>query len=177
MEPPAADLDLRNISFLLSNTLLPADGVTVPGVLEFLKWREGGEFLRWIGGIWREVRPRAVAPALWVAVAVCLAMSVMLLVEVVSMAAVSLAVKLLRLSPERRYRWEPIAAGDDPEAASLAFPMVLVQIPMYNEREVYKLSIGAACALSWPSDRIIIQVLDDSTDPTVKFYNYNNGKL
>ncbi|KAJ8459996.1 hypothetical protein OPV22_032922 [Ensete ventricosum] len=177
MEPPAAaaaapssaaDLDLRNISFLLSNILLPPDGVTVPGVLEFLKWREGGEFLRRIGGIWGEVRPWAVAPALRVAVAVCLAMSVMLLVEVVSMAAVSLAVKLLRRSPERRYRCEPIAAGDDPEAASLAFPMVLVQIPMYNEREVYKLSIGSACALSWPSDRIIIQVLDDSTDPTVK---------
>uniref|UniRef100_J3MCN7 glucomannan 4-beta-mannosyltransferase n=2 Tax=Oryza brachyantha TaxID=4533 RepID=J3MCN7_ORYBR len=46
--------------------------------------------------------------------------------------------------------------------------MVLVQIPMYNEREVYRLSIGAACGLSWPSDRLIVQVLDDSTDPTVK---------
>lgn len=34
--------------------------------------------------------------------------------------------------------------------------------------QVYKLSIGAACALTWPPDRIIIQVLDDSTDPFVK---------
>lgn len=34
--------------------------------------------------------------------------------------------------------------------------------------QVYQLSIGAACSLSWPSDRIIIQVLDDSTDPIVK---------
>lgn len=34
--------------------------------------------------------------------------------------------------------------------------------------QVYKLSIGAACGLSWPSDRIFIQVLDDSTDPTIK---------
>ncbi|MFS8011709.1 putative glucomannan 4-beta-mannosyltransferase [Helianthus anomalus] len=39
---------------------------------------------------------------------------------------------------------------------------------MFNEREVYQLSIGAACGLSWPSDRIVIQVLDDSTDPLVK---------
>jgi len=46
--------------------------------------------------------------------------------------------------------------------------MVLVQIPMYNEREVYKLSIGAACALEWPTERFVIQVLDDSTDPVVK---------
>lgn len=30
------------------------------------------------------------------------------------------------------------------------------------------MSIGAACKLSWPSDRIVIQVLDDSTDQTIK---------
>ena len=34
--------------------------------------------------------------------------------------------------------------------------------------QVYKLSIGAACGLSWPADRLVIQVLDDSTDPTIK---------
>lgn len=34
--------------------------------------------------------------------------------------------------------------------------------------QVYKVSIGAACNLSWPSDRLVIQVLDDSTDPTIK---------
>lgn len=33
---------------------------------------------------------------------------------------------------------------------------------------MYKLSIGAACGLSWPSDRVIVQVLDDSTDPVIK---------
>jgi hypothetical protein len=33
--------------------------------------------------------------------------------------------------------------------------------------QVYQLSIGAACGLSWPSDRIIIQILDDSTDPAI----------
>lgn len=30
------------------------------------------------------------------------------------------------------------------------------------------MSIGAACGLSWPADRLVIQVLDDSTDPVVK---------
>jgi len=34
--------------------------------------------------------------------------------------------------------------------------------------QVYQVSIGAACGLSWPSDRIIVQVLDDSTDPVIK---------
>ncbi|XWS75267.1 hypothetical protein CRYUN_Cryun01aG0071400 [Craigia yunnanensis] len=37
-----------------------------------------------------------------------------------------------------------------------------------KKRFVYQLSIGAACGLSWPADRIIIQVLDDSTDPAIK---------
>jgi hypothetical protein len=36
--------------------------------------------------------------------------------------------------------------------------------------KVYKLSIGAACALEWPSDRFVVQVLDDSTDPAVKVH-------
>ncbi|KAK4282453.1 hypothetical protein QN277_013830 [Acacia crassicarpa] len=48
------------------------------------------------------------------------------------------------------------------------FPMVLVQIPMCNEREVYAQSIGAACQLDWPKDRILIQVLDDSSDGHVQ---------
>uniref|UniRef100_A0A0E0CVS9 glucomannan 4-beta-mannosyltransferase n=1 Tax=Oryza meridionalis TaxID=40149 RepID=A0A0E0CVS9_9ORYZ len=133
-----------------------------------------------IAAAWAVVRARAVAPVLQFAVWACMAMSVMLVLEVAYMSLVSLvAVKLLRRVPERRYKWEPITTGsggdgdgEDEEAATggreAAFPMVLVQIPMYNEKEVYKLSIGAACALTWPPDRIIIQVLDDSTDPAIK---------
>lgn len=34
--------------------------------------------------------------------------------------------------------------------------------------QVYKISIGAACKLSWPTDRFVIQVLDDSTDLVIK---------
>ncbi|KAJ0975333.1 hypothetical protein J5N97_017298 [Dioscorea zingiberensis] len=67
---------------------------------------------------------------------------------------------------DEKYKWE--ALKEDLELGTSAFPMVLVQIPMFNEKEVYKLSIGAACGLTWPRDRIIIQVLDDSTDPIVK---------
>ncbi|CAJ2665496.1 xyloglucan glycosyltransferase 4-like [Trifolium pratense] len=49
-----------------------------------------------------------------------------------------------------------------------SFPMVLVQIPMCNEREVYSQSIGAACQLDWPKDRILVQVLDDSDDANLQ---------
>ncbi|KAF8720489.1 hypothetical protein HU200_023734 [Digitaria exilis] len=117
----------------------------------------------------------AAAWALRAAVWACLAASAMLVAEAAYMGLASLAAAAsLWRRPERRYRWEPMPGGGsdgdveaDPTAAE--FPMVLVQIPMYNEREVYKLSIGAACALTWPPDRIIIQVLDDSTDPIIKF--------
>ncbi|XP_073013223.1 glucomannan 4-beta-mannosyltransferase 9-like isoform X1 [Typha latifolia] len=119
-----------------------------------------------IGLIWQQIRAPVIVPLLRSAVFLCLAMSVMLLVEKVYMAVVIIFIKLLGRRPEKKYRWEPMK--DDVELGNSAYPMVLVQIPMYNEKEVYQLSIGAACGLSWPSDRIIVQVLDDSTDPVIK---------
>ncbi|KAG5252236.1 xyloglucan glycosyltransferase [Salix suchowensis] len=44
------------------------------------------------------------------------------------------------------------------------YPMVLVQIPMCNEREVYQQSISACCVQDWPKERMLIQVLDDSDE-------------
>lgn len=43
-------------------------------------------------------------------------------------------VKLFKRKPEKVYKWE--AMEDDVECGSASFPMVLVQIPMYNEKEV-----------------------------------------
>ncbi|KAJ3700131.1 hypothetical protein LUZ61_003836 [Rhynchospora tenuis] len=119
-----------------------------------------------IGVIWQQIKAPVIVPLLRLSVFLCLVMSIMLLVEKVYMAIVIILVKLFGRGPHKRYRFEPIR--DDLELGNSAYPMVLVQIPMYNEREVYQLSIGAACGLSWPSDRIIIQVLDDSTDPVIK---------
>jgi len=36
--------------------------------------------------------------------------------------------------PEKRYKWE--ALKEDVELGNSTYPMVLVQVPMYNEREV-----------------------------------------
>ncbi|CAL9184485.1 unnamed protein product [Musa hybrid cultivar] len=119
-----------------------------------------------MGLVWQQIKAPVMVPLLRLAVFLCLVMSVMLVVEKAYMAVVIVLVKLFGRRPEKRYRWEPMR--DDLELGSSSYPMVLVQIPMYNEKEVYQLSIGAACGLSWPSDRIIIQVLDDSTDPVIK---------
>lgn len=175
---------------------------------------------------WSQVRAPVIVPLLRLAVAVCLTMSVLLFLERVYMAVVISGVRLLRLRPDRRYRCDPLPE-DDPELGSSAFPVVLVQIPMFNEREVrthrlppaaalhcsampplpakrplqrfysgfvgslitlvalrwwchgracvrslqvYQLSIGAVCGLSWPADRLVVQVLDDSTDEVIKVW-------
>ncbi|KAF5739835.1 xyloglucan glycosyltransferase 12 [Tripterygium wilfordii] len=60
------------------------------------------------------------------------------------------------------------AVADLESGESGYFPMVLVQIPMCNEKEVYQQSIAAVCNLDWPKSNILIQVLDDSDDPTTQ---------
>ena len=46
------------------------------------------------------------------------------------------------------------------------YPPVTVQLPIYNERHVVERLLEAVAKLSWPADRLQIQVLDDSTDDT-----------
>ncbi len=46
------------------------------------------------------------------------------------------------------------------------FPMVTVQLPIYNEYYVVERLLRAVCSLDYPRDRLEIQVLDDSTDET-----------
>ncbi|KAG5402018.1 hypothetical protein IGI04_016625 [Brassica rapa subsp. trilocularis] len=115
---------------------------------------------------WEQARAIVVVPFFKFLVALCLIMSVMYFVEVMYMGIVVAYVKLFKRKPEKVYKWE--AMENDAECGSKSFPMVLVQIPMYNEKEVCEQSIAAACKISWPSNRIIIQVLDDSTDQASK---------
>uniref|UniRef100_A0A0D9Z824 glucomannan 4-beta-mannosyltransferase n=1 Tax=Oryza glumipatula TaxID=40148 RepID=A0A0D9Z824_9ORYZ len=154
------------LDFTYLVTVVGEGSSTSPGSGGGAWWREA-----WVGA-----RSRAVAPALQVGVWACMVMSVMLVVEATYNSAVSVAARLVGWRPERRFKWEPLGggagagAGDEEkgEAAAAAYPMVMVQIPMYNELEVYKLSIGAVCGLKWPKERLIIQVLDDSTDAFIK---------
>ncbi len=46
------------------------------------------------------------------------------------------------------------------------WPVVTVQLPVYNERYVATRLIDAVCCFDYPRDRLEIQVLDDSTDDT-----------
>jgi cellulose synthase/poly-beta-1,6-N-acetylglucosamine synthase-like glycosyltransferase len=48
------------------------------------------------------------------------------------------------------------------------YPTVCVQLPMFNEHAVARRVIEAASAMTWPADRLSVQVLDDSTDPDTR---------
>ncbi|KAH9619320.1 hypothetical protein KSS87_002806 [Heliosperma pusillum] len=75
-------------------------------------------------------------------------------------------IKLRKIKP--RFEGDPFESNDA-EIPGCNYPMVLVQIPMCNEREVYETSISAVCQLDWPKDRILIQVLDDSDDESIQW--------
>ena len=47
------------------------------------------------------------------------------------------------------------------------YPLVTIQLPIYNEKYVAQRLIRAVCDMDYPKDRLEIQVLDDSTDETV----------
>ncbi len=53
-----------------------------------------------------------------------------------------------------------------PDDKDLEWPSVVVQLPIYNEREVVERLVEAVSRLDYPRDRLAVQLLDDSTDET-----------
>ena len=76
----------------------------------------------------------------------------------------------LRLRDERLQRTTRSRANRTPFRGkyvdSFNWPAVTVQLPVYNELHVIRRLIDACAGLDYPSDRLQIQVLDDSTDIT-----------
>ncbi|GER57104.1 cellulose synthase like [Striga asiatica] len=86
------------------------------------------------GVLWELIKAPVIVPVLNLCVYICLAMSIMVFMERLYMGVVIVLVKLFWKKPEKRYRWEPMRDADL-EMGSANFPMVLVQIPMFNEKE------------------------------------------
>lgn len=87
--------------------------------------------------IWDVIKVPLVIPFLRVAVVLCLMVSLMLFCERVYMSIVIVLVKLFGRKPDKRYNFEPLR--DDVESGNSNYPHVLIQIPMFNEREVHDL--------------------------------------
>ncbi|KAF7817176.1 putative xyloglucan glycosyltransferase 5 [Senna tora] len=76
-------------------------------------------------------------------------------------------IKYKKMKP--KLEGDPFNFDDIEEGSACNYPMVLVQIPMCNEREVYEQSISAVCQIDWPRDCLLIQVLDDSDDESIQW--------
>src|SRR5918999_4500089 len=59
-------------------------------------------------------------------------------------------------------------AATVPGRLPATWPTVCVQLPMFNEHAVARRVVEAAGAMTWPVDRLTVQVLDDSTDPDTR---------
>lgn len=96
-------------------------------------------------------------------VAFCLIISLLVFIEGVYMNLVVLYVKLFKRKPEKVYKWEPMQ--EDIELGDESYPMVLVQIPMYNEKEVCNLYF-----ISWTDIlRLISKIYIDRKYKDVRF--------
>lgn len=70
----------------------------------------------------------------------------------------------LYLKSKRDRRLHPVP---NPEVKLGEWPMVTIQLPIYNELYVVERLIEAVCAFDYPRELLEIQVLDDSNDETV----------
>jgi cellulose synthase/poly-beta-1,6-N-acetylglucosamine synthase-like glycosyltransferase len=61
--------------------------------------------------------------------------------------------------------------------ALVSYPMVTVQLPVYNEKYVVKRLLESIVLLNYPKDRLQIQVLDDSTDATTDIVKETIARL
>ncbi|GJN10365.1 hypothetical protein PR202_ga28453 [Eleusine coracana subsp. coracana] len=109
---------------------------------------------------WVRFRAAYVAPPLQLLADACV---VLFLVQSADRIVQSLGCFYIRL---RRIKPKPVspALPDEEDPSAGYYPMVLVQIPMCNEKEVYQQSIAAVCNLDWPRSNLMVQVLDDSDD-------------
>ncbi|KAL6518858.1 Xyloglucan glycosyltransferase 4 [Orobanche hederae] len=121
-------------------------------------WEAQNNLVRWVYVGWLDFRADYVAPGIVTLSRFCIVLFMIQSLDRLVQCLGWFWIKLKKLKPvvEEGEAWD-IEDGS-------SFPMVLVQIPMCNEKEVYEQSIAAACQLDWPKDRFLVQVLDDSDD-------------
>ncbi|XP_022981953.1 probable xyloglucan glycosyltransferase 5 [Cucurbita maxima] len=114
---------------------------------------------------WLTFRADYIAPLIQTLSKFCIVLFLIQSVDRMILCFGCLWIKCKRIEP--KIQGDPFRL-DDVEGAGHKYPMVLVQIPMCNEREVYEQSISAVCQIDWPRDRLLIQVLDDSDDENIQ---------
>ncbi|XVF21314.1 hypothetical protein REPUB_Repub12eG0080400 [Reevesia pubescens] len=114
---------------------------------------------------WLEIRADYLAPPLQSLTNVCIVLFLIQSVDRVVLMLGCFWIKFMRVKPTAAMEY-PVGRVEGENVEN--YPMVLVQIPMCNEREVYQQSIAAVCIMDWPKERMLVQVLDDSDDLDVQ---------
>ncbi|KAJ4955830.1 hypothetical protein NE237_012613 [Protea cynaroides] len=109
---------------------------------------------------WLNIRVNYLAPPLQTMTNVCIVLFLIQSVDRIVLVLGCVWIKFRKIKPVPQMEF----SGDIETENAEDYPMVLMQIPMCNEREVYQQSIAAICIQDWPRDRMLIQVLDDSDD-------------
>lgn len=118
-----------------------------------------------LGVLARDVRAVFFIPFLQAFVAVCAFLSSLVAADRMFHVYIALYWRLLsRKKPIDKWAHAELPPSDGVTADNVqAFPKIVVQLPMFNEKEVCQNIIDRACELEWPRSRIMVQVLDDST--------------
>ncbi|KAF7845604.1 putative xyloglucan glycosyltransferase 6 [Senna tora] len=115
---------------------------------------------------WLEIRANYLAPPLQGLTNMCIVLFLVQSVDRVILILGCCWIKFRRLKPVPAMEYPINSKNEDVNVED--YPMVLVQIPMCNEREVYHQSIAAVCILDWPKERMLVQVLDDSDEVDIQ---------
>ncbi|XP_054781051.1 probable xyloglucan glycosyltransferase 6 [Prosopis cineraria] len=115
---------------------------------------------------WLEIRANYLAPPLQSLTNMCIVLFLIQSIDRVILILGCCWIKFRRLKPVAAMEYPTNAKNEDVNVED--YPMVLVQIPMCNEREVYQQSIAAVCILDWPKERMLVQVLDDSDEVDIQ---------
>jgi cellulose synthase/poly-beta-1,6-N-acetylglucosamine synthase-like glycosyltransferase len=73
--------------------------------------------------------------------------------------------KFGRIYKKTKSQWA--AELDQPLPPESELPLILVQVPVFNERDVVERMLEHVAKLEWPRAKLEIQLLDDSTDDSV----------
>ncbi|KAF8402181.1 hypothetical protein HHK36_013133 [Tetracentron sinense] len=121
-------------------------------------------FVELVYANWLSIRANYLAPPLQALTNMCIVLFLIQSVDRIVLMLGCFWINFRRLKPVPLMEF----SGDVENENAEDYPMVLVQIPMCNEREVYQQSIAAVCIQDWPRERMLIQVLDDSDDLDVQ---------
>ncbi|KAJ8561384.1 hypothetical protein K7X08_027574 [Anisodus acutangulus] len=113
--------------------------------------------------LWVLIRVEYLAPLLQLLANVCIVLFLIQSLDRLMLCLGCFWIRIKKIRPVLKEGSVDLEAGDGGY-----YPMVLVQIPMCNEKEVYQQAIAAMCSLEWPKSKLLIQILDDSDDSTTQ---------